>query len=159
MRPPRCCLVHPVSSLNVPTQAQVKSTFMCQAHSIQRKSVTFENRNPRPVKLSSEASWHGRVERIHQTATGCAAFVLWVDDRPYSGSEVWERSPKVNWSDYFCEGEPAHRWSWQYVVLRYCLLSSEVPAADVNPEGTGWPGTGVSVSTSLGVLLTSTKLS
>lgn len=137
MHPPRCCLVHPASSLKVPTQAQVKSTFICQAHSIQRKSVTFENRNLRPVKLSSEASWHGRVERIHRTATVCAAFVLWVDDRPYSWSEVWERSLKLNWSDYFCKGEPAHRWSWQYIALCYCLLFSKGPCCRCESRGHG----------------------
>lgn len=62
MCPPWCCLVHPGFSLRVPTQAEVKSTSICKAHTIQLESVAFENHHLRSVALGSEARWCGRVE-------------------------------------------------------------------------------------------------
>lgn len=40
--PPQCCLVCPVSSLPVPTQAQVQALSAVRLNSIQRKPITFE---------------------------------------------------------------------------------------------------------------------
>lgn len=62
--PPQCCLVRPVSSLLVPTQAQVQALSAVRLNSIQHKPITFENGNLRPVKVSSGASWRSRAEGV-----------------------------------------------------------------------------------------------